>query len=144
VHIPLRNATSFNRETVRNLLKEFDNVHIMAGHTHYAQNYIDGDVYEHIHGAVCGAWWKSTINVDGTPNGYGVYDISGSKIENWYYKPTRLSKDFQIRMYRGETTFAAATSSPTRPPTRSWPISGTRTTGTGRSKCMKTATKPAR
>ena len=106
VHIPLRNATSFNRETVRNLLKEFDNVHIMAGHTHYAQNYIDGDVYEHIHGAVCGAWWKSTINVDGTPNGYGVYDISGSKIENWYYKPTRLSKDFQIRMYRGETTFA--------------------------------------
>ena len=73
---------------------------------HYAQNYIDGDVYEHIHGAVCGAWWKSTINVDGTPNGYGVYDISGSKIENWYYKPTRLSKDFQIRMYRGETTFA--------------------------------------
>lgn len=103
VHIPLRNATSFNRETVRNLLKEFDNVHIMAGHTHYAQNYIDGDVYEHIHGAVCGAWWKSTINVDGTPNGYGVYDISGSKIENWYYKPTRLSKDFQIRMYRGET-----------------------------------------
>ncbi len=67
VHIPLRNATSFNRETVRNLLKEFDNVHIMAGHTHYAQNYIDGDVYEHIHGAVCGAWWKSTINVDGTP-----------------------------------------------------------------------------
>ena len=39
VHIPLRNATSFNRETVRNLLKEFDNVHIMAGHTHYAQNY---------------------------------------------------------------------------------------------------------
>ena len=82
VHIPLRNATSFNRETVRNLLKEFDNVHIMAGHTHYAQNYIDGDVYEHIHGAVCGAWWKSTINVDGTPNGYGVYDISGSKIEN--------------------------------------------------------------
>ena len=56
--------------------------------------------------AVCGAWWKSTINVDGTPNGYGVYDISGSKIENWYYKPTRLSKDFQIRMYRGETTFA--------------------------------------
>lgn len=106
VHIPLRNATSFNCETVRNLLKEFDNVHIMAGHTHYAQNYIDGDVYEHIHGAVCGAWWKSTINVDGTPNGYGVYDISGSKIENWYYKPTRLSKDFQIRMYRGETTFA--------------------------------------
>ena len=39
-------------------------------------------------------------------SGYGVYDISGSKIENWYYKPTRLSKDFQIRMYRGETTFA--------------------------------------
>ncbi len=114
VHIPLRNATSFNRETVRNLLKEFDNVHIMAGHTHYAQNYIDGDVYEHIHGAVCGAWWKSTINVDGTPNGYGVYDISGSKIENWYYKPTRLSKDFQIRMYRGEDDLRGRlTSSPT-------------------------------
>ena len=108
VHIPIRNATSNNREAVRNLLKEFAQVHIMTGHTHYGQNYIDTerDIYEHIHGAVCGAWWKSTINVDGTPNGYGVYDISGTEVKDWYYKPTCLPKDFQIRMYRAETSYA--------------------------------------
>ncbi len=108
VHIPLRNGETNNRLEVRNLLKDFAEVHIMAGHTHYAQNYIDAerDIYEHIHGAACGAWWKSTINVDGTPNGYAVYDIAGTNVKDWYYKSTRLPKDFQIRMYRGETTFA--------------------------------------
>lgn len=105
VHIPIRNNTTNNREAVRNLLKTFDEAHIMAGHTHYAQNFIDGDTYEHIHGAACGAWWKSTINVDGTPNGYGVYDIAGGHIADWYYKPTRLPQDFQIRMYRGDTAY---------------------------------------
>ena len=106
MHIPLRNATSFNRETVRNLLKEFDNVHIMAD-TRTTPRTISTATSTNIstaRSAVPGGNRPSTSTVP--PNGYAVYDISGSKIENWYYKPTRLSKDFQIRMYRGETTFA--------------------------------------
>ncbi len=108
VHIPLRNGTARNMGAVRDLLKGFAEGHIMAGHTHYAQNYIDTsrNVYEHIHGAACGAWWKSTINVDGTPNGYGVYEIDGAGIANWYYKSTCLDEQFQVRMYRGDERFA--------------------------------------
>ena len=144
VHIPLRNATSFNRETVRNLLKEFDNVHIMAGHTHYAQNYIDGDVYEHITvpSAAPGGNRPSTSTVPPTVTASTTSPAARSRTGTTNPRGCR-------RISRSACTGArrpsrAATSSPTRPPTRSWPISGTRTTGTGRSKCMKTATKPAR
>ena len=144
VHIPLRNATSFNRETVRNLLKEFDNVHIMAGHTHYAQNYIDGDVYEHIHGAVCGAWWKSTINVDLPPTVTASTTSPAARSRTGTTNPRGCRRISRSACTGARRPSRAATSSPTRPPTRSWPTSGTRTTGTGRSKCMKTATKPAR
>ena len=41
----------------------------MSLHTHYAENNTYDSHYEHVHGAACGAWWHSTINTDGTPNG---------------------------------------------------------------------------
>ena len=108
IHIPIRNGSANNITAVRDLLKGFAETHIMSGHTHYSQNYIDTgrNIYEHIHGAACGAWWKSTINKDGAPNGYGVYEINGSGISNWYYKATCYDRDFQIRMYRANTRFA--------------------------------------
>ena len=41
-------------------------IHILSGHTHYAENNTYDSHYEHVHGAACGAWWHSTINTDGT------------------------------------------------------------------------------
>lgn len=78
----------------------------MSGHTHYMRNEptLSGGIYEHVHAAVCGTWWYSKVNGDGCPNGYGVYDIDGNTIKNWYYKGVNTGmndRDYQIRLYRG-------------------------------------------
>jgi len=105
VHIPLVNSNTAHVQDVLNLLKEYKEVHIMAGHTHYGRNYIYSDnMYEHIHGAVCGAFWYSNLNGDGTPNGFAIYDVNGATIDEWYYRGVNdqmNDRDFQVRMYRG-------------------------------------------
>ena len=110
-HIPFRNGTGGNhsnaryRQDVLNLLSEYKEAHLMIGHTHRNRNWIHTvngkQIYEHIHGAVCGGMWHSTTNVDGTPNGYGVYEIEGNTIKDWYYKGTGCSSSMQIRAYDG-------------------------------------------
>jgi len=107
-HMPMRATNFTNRAALLNILDGYETVHFMVGHTHYNENYIHTNptaMYEHIHGATCGAWWKSTINGDGTPNGYAVYSISGTEITNWYYKAVNYNKDFQIRLHRGNASF---------------------------------------
>ncbi len=107
-HIPLRDHNYENRAQVLELLNGYAEVHLMAGHTHYNENYMINSpikVYEHIHAAACGSWWRSTLNGDGTPNGYAVYHISGPTIKEWYYKPTNYSKDFQMRLHKGDAAF---------------------------------------
>ena len=105
VHIPMRASNNQNVQAVFELLKPFAEVHIMSGHTHYAENNVYDNHYEHVHGAACGAWWHSTINTDGTPNGYAVYQVKGAMIDNWVYKATGFDPDFQIRLYRGSDIF---------------------------------------
>ncbi|MDR1865789.1 MAG: calcineurin-like phosphoesterase family protein [Bacteroidales bacterium] len=111
-HIPIRNSSSVkNRTALLNALKDFDKVHLMCGHTHYTENFMitsPKSVYEHIHSAACGSWWKSVINGDGTPNGYAVYDVEGATLKNWYYKSVRYNRDFQIRLHWGDTQFGGA------------------------------------
>ena len=106
VHIPLTNSSAQNVQKVIALLKQYKEAHIMSGHTHYMRNEptLSGGVYEHVHAAVCGTWWYSKVNGDGCPNGYGVYDIEGNTIKNWYYKGVNNGmndRDYQIRLYRG-------------------------------------------
>lgn len=102
VHIPFeRNTNGKNVEKVLSLLAPYKNVQILSGHTHYARNIAAPSYYEHTQGAACGAWWHSTVNVDGTPNGYAVYSISQTNLSNWYYKGTGLVKEEQIRAYKG-------------------------------------------
>lgn len=74
-HMPFRGGTSetdeshMNHAGVLDLLSEFAEAHIMIGHTHYQQKYIHTrngkKIFEHIHGAACGAWWTSTLCADG-------------------------------------------------------------------------------
>lgn len=107
-HIPIRGGAINNKTALFNLLKDYKEVHLMSGHTHYNQNYVHTspkNMYEHIHAAACGAWWKSTINGDGTPNGYAVYNINGTTINNWYYKAVNHNKNFQLRLHRGNASF---------------------------------------
>ncbi|MBP3644344.1 MAG: calcineurin-like phosphoesterase C-terminal domain-containing protein [Alistipes sp.] len=115
VHIPFRDGKGGNhsderyRQKVLNLLSEYQEVHLLIGHTHKQATWIHTvngkKIYEHIHGAVCGGMWHSTVCVDGTPNGYGVYTISGNTLKDWYYKATGYDPDMQIRAYDGGQTF---------------------------------------
>lgn len=131
VHIPLYNNGTIGdgsyRQEILNMLDEFGEAHILSGHLHYQHNYdhtlvskSSHKIYEHAQAAVDGASWTSNINGDGVPNGYGVYHISGNTIKDWYYKgyaEGMNSRDYQIRLYRGNTITGAA-------------ISGTNSNGT--------------
>ncbi len=122
-HIPFRsgaksggasvNKDKYYEETLE-LLTQFNEAHIMIGHTHYIQNYIHKShktksgqpIYEHIHGGACGGWWTSNICVTGAPNGYGIYEIEGCQIKNWVAKSTNKPEDFQMRVYNGNQTYS--------------------------------------
>jgi len=86
-----------NRQRLYDILKPYT-VHFMSGHTHFNEVWIKDNMTEHNHGTVCGAWWTGPICGDGTPNGYGVYEVDGDKI-SWYYKATGQPKTHQLRIY---------------------------------------------
>ena len=122
VHIPLYNNGKIGdgsyRQEVLNLLDEFAEAHVLSGHLHYQRNYdhtlvssSPHKIYEHAQAAVDGASWTSNINGDGVPNGYGVYHFDGNTIKDWYWKGYAEgmdSRDYQIRLYRGNAVTGAA------------------------------------
>ncbi len=93
------------------ILKDYK-VHFVSGHTHHIFNVtpeaaITGgrDFYEHNSGSVCGSWWWSGnltpgvhISPDGTPGGYGIWDVSGTDFR-WVYKSTGWPENYQFRSY---------------------------------------------
>lgn len=97
LHIPVYSHVKNNKDFYA-ILEGFKNVHIMSGHTHYHANNITNGIHEHNHGTVCGAWWTGPICVDGTPRGYGVYEVNGTDLK-WYYKSTGLPKENQLSLY---------------------------------------------
>lgn len=118
-HIPFRAGGSNNGSNVNtdkfysevlSLMTQFNEAHIMIGHTHYSQNWIHANykcqngkpVYEHIHGAASGAWW-STYNTDkfGGPSGYSIYSIEGNSIVDWTAKGTGRPAGYQMRVFDG-------------------------------------------
>lgn len=90
-------AVTVNRKFLYNLLKPF-NTHFLTGHTHYHENILHDNIYEHIHAAVCGTWWISPLCGDGTPRGYGVFEINGDSV-SWYYKSIGYDKNYQLQAY---------------------------------------------
>lgn len=86
-------------------LTGFTNVHIMTGHTHYNGNMVISDnIFEHNTAAVCECWWWGgkysgrSVCKDGTPSGYGVFEVTGRDIK-WYYKGIGCERDEQFRTY---------------------------------------------
>jgi hypothetical protein len=87
-------------------------VHFVTGHTHLMFNVTpkseivgNQNFYEHNSGAVCASWWWSGhltpgvhISPDGTPGGYGIWDVSETNLE-WKYKSTGWPEDYQFRSY---------------------------------------------
>lgn len=110
-HIPIRNSNSIvvrNKAQILELFSGYAEVHLMCGHTHYNDNFqltTPVSAYEHIHAASCGAWWKSVVNGDGTPNGYGVYEVNDVNMENWFYKSAQFDQSHQFRLHWGDAVF---------------------------------------
>lgn len=90
-------GTVSNRKKLYALLAPYK-VHILSGHTHFNECWEEGNIMEHNHGTVCGAWWTGPICGDGTPRGYGVYEVNGSDIK-WFYKSTGKENNHQLRIY---------------------------------------------
>lgn len=111
-HIPMRNTTSFkNRNNVFALLQGYANYSLFCGHTHYNEVCSVSttiSTVEHIHAAACGAWWKSTLNTEGTPDGYAVYTVSGTKFTDWYYKSVSRPRSFQMRLCKEDQLFGGS------------------------------------
>ena len=114
VHAPLAypNAsfgnTYYDEARAGQLLDCFDGfseVHVLSGHSHDNRNcQLTDAVIDHNTGAVCACWWWSGVYADrhickdGTPGGYGVYELEGKDL-TWYYKGTGLDRDIQFRTY---------------------------------------------
>ena len=119
-HIPLLNIIYgkfdlSNYKTILPWLAEFNEAHILTGHSHQMHNYIHSEyvcaggtpVYKHNLATACGSLWSSKINPDGCPNGYGFFEIEGARMKNWIYKGTGLPFSYQMRVYDGNATYDA-------------------------------------
>lgn len=92
---------------------QFHEAHILSGHTHRAINYRHTDykcqgglpVYDHNEVPACGWLWNANISIDGTPNGYTIYEISGNEVVNWVRKSTGYPVDYQMHVYNGNQIY---------------------------------------
>lgn len=113
MHIPLGfapvkpafnySSTHVSKQTVNadhliELMKPY-NTHFITGHMHTTHNVEYSDrAYEHNTPGSCGMWWDIDFCADGTPQGYGVYEVDGSDI-NWHFKSKGHDRDYQMRLY---------------------------------------------
>lgn len=86
-----------NRALLYDILTPYK-THFINGHMHWTEHLTDGGATHHTCGAACGAWWTGPICYDGTPNGYGLYEVSGSSF-TWLYKSTGLPAEKQFELY---------------------------------------------
>ena len=90
-----------NAKALHQMLEPY-NAHILSGHTHTTYNQIISDkLYEHVIPALSGAWWQGPLCTDGTPRGYGIFEVNGDKVE-WYYKSTGYPTEYQMVLYTGK------------------------------------------
>jgi hypothetical protein len=87
--------TTADREALARLLEPY-RARFVAGHMHEHEHARLGAIREHIVGAICGAWWQGLVNLDGTPNGYAVFEVKGESFR-WRYKPTGSAE--RLRLY---------------------------------------------
>lgn len=95
-----------NANDLVNSFEGFSNVHVLTGHTHINYSVEEANLMEHNTAAVCATWWwtgkngyaGNHISKDGSPGGYGVWEIDGNNVE-WYYKSIGNTRDYQFRSY---------------------------------------------
>ncbi len=99
-----RSTTYQDVQVLIDILKHFNEVHILTGHDHRNRNIqITDNILEHNFVSVSTISWKLNdvrlISHDGTPAGYQYYDVDGEKI-TWHYKAVGLDvAKSQFRSY---------------------------------------------
>ena len=114
MHIPI--VSTDERADVYELLSEFPNRLVLAGHWHRLQHFfIDEEngwpgeepLHMVIPGMVCGGWWSGhhdeygiphATMYDGAPNGHAVFTFDGTDY-SFEYISARRPRDFQIAVY---------------------------------------------
>ena len=115
MHVPLSSVE--NADEVLRPLSDFPNTFSIAGHAHIQTHQFVGTgdrgwnrlepLHQLVLGAVSGSWWcgerdetgipHATMN-DGTPNGYGLLDVDGTRCKvRW--KCARRPADYQMNVY---------------------------------------------
>ena len=88
-------------------LKDFKQVHVVSGHTHYNYNTHPQEypnVMEHNIAAVCAVWWNSGKASgmhnckDGSPGGYSLWQVKGRNV-SWQYHSMEENGEAQMRLY---------------------------------------------
>ncbi len=95
-----------NGSTLLQVVKDFSEVHFVSGHTHINFTIDGGTVMEHNTAAVSATWWwtgktgyaNNHICRDGSPGGYGVWEITGREVR-WHYKGIGKPATYQFRSY---------------------------------------------
>lgn len=88
-----------NSTDLLNILEGYE-VLIVSGHSHRMNmTRLTSDITEYTLSPAMGLSWSGDINNDGTPNGYGVFEIKGNKLVNQYFKSTSQHPDHQLRIY---------------------------------------------
>ena len=73
-------------------------VDFLSGHTHISNNYSYTEtIREHNPAALCGAWWFTTWDNDGTPRGYKIFRMRDGALD-WWYHPVDYEDDFQFEL----------------------------------------------
>lgn len=103
VHIPTKRRYSTtqvpNNYQLYEALKGYK-VRIMSGHLHHNSTVtISDNIEENNLGAVMGAGWVDNLCTDGSPQGYGVYEIEGNEIKKWLFKGMGTSADKRMNVY---------------------------------------------
>ena len=94
-----------NADDMLDILRGHKTVFI-SGHTHFNNNMDYGNgITEQNVAALCGAWWDTKHNTDGTPRGYKVFTRQNDSL-SWYYKSVGHDKDFQVEVFEyGQTPY---------------------------------------
>ena len=108
---PALNPAFENAQELVDCIRDFTNVLILSGHWHNNHTGICpgySQIQEHNLGAVSGALWYNVkgfngsleygAGTDGSPMGYGIYEIDGRKIR-WRYKACDLDKNRVFTAY---------------------------------------------
>jgi hypothetical protein len=92
--------------SIQSVVSDFTDVRMLTGHNHVSYTAKTGNITEYNTASVCATWWwtgksgysNNHICTDGTPGGYGVWEVSGNNMTG-YYKSIGYDRNYQFRSY---------------------------------------------